>query len=109
MENPQFDSVIALVEILLKAESINTRLEAAGQILSYEAPEAAIAAAKDFLSKVCNNKNLSDELRLCAIKMLRKSEARKITKPPVQPIEDLAGRLERARQRLADRGLGEGS
>jgi hypothetical protein len=39
--------------------------------------------------------------------MMRKAEARKITRPPVQPIEDLSGRLERARQRVADHRLRE--
>jgi hypothetical protein len=95
-----FDSIIALVEILMKAESINTRLEAAEQILSFEAPDAAVDVAKDFLLKVCNNKGLSDEMRLEAIKLMRKFEARKITKPPVQPAADLAARLEAANKRI---------
>jgi hypothetical protein len=99
MENLEFDSVIALVEILMNARSINTRLEAAEQILSYEAPEAAISAAKDFLLKVCNDKELSDEIRLYAVKLLRKNEARKVTLHPVQPMEGLAKRLEEARIR----------
>jgi hypothetical protein len=95
------DSVVALLEIMLDSEaSVWTRVEAAGQILAYEAPKEASEAAKELLTEIYENKEHTADLRLAAIKLIRKSEARKITRPPVQPIEDLSGRLERARARL---------
>jgi hypothetical protein len=103
-------SVLALFEILIdKNETVQNRLEAAQQILAYEAPAKALAEAKCYLTEVISNRSLAASLRLQATKLMRKSEARKVTKPPVQPPEDLAGRLERARKRLADRRFGEGS
>ena len=98
-------SVLALFEILIdKKETMQNRLEAAAQILAYEAPQKAIAEAKGYLTEVISNRSLAASLRLQATKLMRKSEARKITRPPVQPIEDLAGRLQRAHQRMIERG-----
>ena len=95
------DSVLALFEILIdKNETVQNRLEAAQQILAFETPEKAAAEAKAYLTEVISNRSLAASLRLQATKLMRKSEARKITRPPVQPIEDLSGRLERARARL---------
>ena len=106
MVKMQMDSVLALFEILIdRDEMTENRLEAAQQILAYEAPEKAVAEAKAYLTEVISNRSLAASLRLQATKLMRKSEARKITKPPIQPPEDLAGRLERAHQRLVDLGL----
>jgi hypothetical protein len=95
------DSILALFEILIDTdETTENRLEAAEQILAYEAPAKAVDEAKAYLTEVFSNRSISASLRLQAIKLMRKAEARKITRPPVKPIEDLSGRLERARARL---------
>jgi hypothetical protein len=96
------DSVLALFEIMIDRDEIHeNRLEAAEQILAYEAPDKPVAEAKAYLTEVITNRSLAASLRLRATKLMRKSEARRITRPPVQPIEDLEGRMERARERLA--------
>jgi hypothetical protein len=93
------DSVLALFEILIdKNETAQNRLEAAEQILAYEAPPQAVAEAKSYLTEVFNNRSDAASLRLQAIKLMRKSEARK-AKPP-HPMTGLARSLEAARARL---------
>src|SRR5215469_3597151 len=106
---PTIDSILALLEIVIDdKESHNIRLDAADTLLSYEAPEEAVQAAREYLTSVFNDKKLTSPIRLAAIKLMRKSEARKVERPP-QLAEGFAGRLARARQRLADRGLREES
>jgi hypothetical protein len=61
-----------------------------------------VEAAKDYLTNVFNNKSLASTMRLAAIKLMRKSEARKVTLPSVQPVPDLATRLEAANKRIAE-------
>jgi hypothetical protein len=102
---PTIDSILALLQIMLDEKEIHeVRLDAAEQILTYEAPEEAATAARDYLIEVFNNKKLTSTMRLAAIKLMRKSEARKITKPSVKPEEGFANRMENARRRLAERG-----
>jgi hypothetical protein len=97
----ELTSVLALFEILIdKNETTANRIEAAKQILEYEAPNKAVDEAKAYLTTVFNDRKLGASLRLEAIKLVRKSEARKITKPSVQPGEDLARRLEAANKRI---------
>jgi hypothetical protein len=102
---PNIDSILALLEIVIDEKELHeVRLEAADTLLSYEAPEEAVEAAKDYLTNVFNNKSLASTMRLAAIKLMRKSEARKITRPSVKPEEGFANRMENARRRLAERG-----
>jgi hypothetical protein len=83
---------------------IQLRIEAAAVVLQHEAPADLVADATEFLTIVTKATNVSTDLKLEAIKALAKRTARKITRPPIQPIEDLAGRLERAHQRMIERG-----
>jgi hypothetical protein len=104
----ELTSVLALFEILIdKNETTANRIEAAKQILEYEAPAKAVVEAKAYLTTVFNNRKLGASLRLEAIKLMRKSEARKITRPPVQPGEDLARRMEAANRRIGRIPAGE--
>ena len=103
---PSIDSILALVEIMLDEKEFHeVRLEAAEQILAYEAPEEAVKEAKAYLTRVFNNRKLTSPMRLAAIKLMRKSEARRITRASIQSVEGLEGRLQRAHQRLVDLGL----
>jgi hypothetical protein len=102
---PTIDSILALLEIVIDdKESHYVRLDAADTLLSYEAPEEAVQVAREYLASVFNDKLLTSQIRLVAIKLMRKSEARKVERPP-QLAEGFAGRLERARKRVGDRGL----
>jgi hypothetical protein len=59
------DSVLALFEILIdKNETAQNRLEAAQQILAYEAPEKAVVEAKAYLTEVISNRSVAASLRL---------------------------------------------
>jgi hypothetical protein len=97
----ELTSVLALFEILIdKNETTANRIEAAKQILEYEAPAKAVAEAKAYLTTVFNSRKLGASLRLEAIRLMRKSEARKISRPSLQPAPDLARRLEAANRRI---------
>jgi hypothetical protein len=100
---PNIGSILALLEIVIdEKESNDIRLDAADTLLSYEAPEEAVQAAKDYLTSVFNDKKLTSLMRLQAIKLMRKSEARRILSPSAPPSPDLARRLESANKRLAE-------
>jgi hypothetical protein len=103
---PNLDSILALLEIVIDEKELHeVRLDAADTLLAYEAPEEAVEAARDYLTNVFNNKSLTSPMRLTAIKLMRKSEARKVTLPSVQPGSDLSRRLESANKRLEERGI----
>jgi hypothetical protein len=55
------------------------RIEAADQLLGFEAPDDVIIRARDFLMEVFDNKEESIGDRMEALKIVRKSEAAKVT------------------------------
>jgi hypothetical protein len=75
-------SVEALCDILLdETVALYDRIEAAEALLSFEAPVGATAEAKVFLTKVFENGENNVNVRLNALKIIRKAEARKVTQP----------------------------
>jgi hypothetical protein len=76
-------SVEALCEIILNAEnnSLHNRMTAAEQLLLFEAPADAAELARTFLTDVFEDPDNHVNQRLEALKIIRRSEARKITQP----------------------------
>jgi hypothetical protein len=81
-------SVETLRQIMLDDDiSLRRRVEAADQILSFEASVDATKEAKTFLTEISETEVFEDgekhvDLRLDALKIIRKAEARKVTQPP---------------------------
>jgi hypothetical protein len=72
-------SVQALREIILDDEnnSLRTRMQAAEQILLFEAPADATELAKAFLTEVFEDSEAHINTRMEALKFMRKAEARR--------------------------------
>jgi hypothetical protein len=80
---PMTASISALREIMLDEDvPLRRRVEAAEQILSFEASIDAVEEAKTFLTKVFDDGEVYVDLRLDALRIMRKAEARKVTAPP---------------------------
>src|SRR5262245_41469997 len=83
-----------LLKIMLDTEEFTgPRLEAAANLLSFEASEAEVAAAKTYLTSVFEG-NESPAIRLEALKLMRKAESRRVVLSTV-PAQ---GDIERRRQ-----------
>jgi hypothetical protein len=81
------------------------RIEACSGLLEYEAPPEAMDVAKEFLVGVFEDPDHDVKLRMGALKLMRKAEARKITQASVAPVDERARRekwrmLEIARRRV---------
>jgi hypothetical protein len=104
-------SLAALRDIFLDANvSARSRVEAAEAVLSYESPEGLVSEAKAFLTTVFEDPDTLVTIRLDALKVIRKAEARKVTQPASN--DDRAGRelgrellIARRRLKLAEAGL----
>jgi hypothetical protein len=93
--NPR--TIDALLEIMNDTDIVSRlRIEAAEQLLGFEAPDDAIIRARDFLIEVFENKEESITDRMEALKIARKSEAAKVT-PKIIRLE-VKDRSERERR-----------
>jgi hypothetical protein len=80
-------SLEALRNIMLDENiSLRRRVEAAESILSFESPSEMVEEAKAFLTEVFDDRETNVDLRLDALKIMRKAEARKVTQPPTVSI-----------------------
>src|SRR5262245_17243346 len=100
-------AIHALLSIMNDSDAwLGRRIEAADSLLSFEAPPEYVEAAKVFLTAVFEEPNLDDDIRMKALKLMRKVEARKVA-PPTTATHDersqreLRRRVQRARRRLA--------
>jgi hypothetical protein len=77
-------SVAALRDIILNEEvPLASRMIAAEQILTFEAPTDAAEEARRFLESIFEDAENHVATRLEALKVIRKSEARRIAQPTV--------------------------
>jgi hypothetical protein len=93
-------AVRALIEIMSdEAAPTRRRVEACEGLLAYEAPREVMDLAKEFLASIFED-------RLDALKLVRKAEAARITRPPVTAADEREHRetwrqIEIARRRVA--------
>ena len=80
---------------------LHRRVEAAEQLLSFEASVDVQEEAKTFLTKVFEDGENHVNLRLDALKVIRKAEARKVTAPPAAPSSGERGPLYKIAQARA--------
>jgi hypothetical protein len=81
-------SVLTLREIFLDPTiPIRRRVEAAEAILTFESPATVAEDAKAFLAEVFEDQDHYVDVRLDALKIMRKIEARRITQPILSPGE----------------------
>ena len=105
-------AITALLDIMNDTEApLRRRIEAAAGLLDFEAPSEIADAAKNFLTSVFEDTDQHVDDRLDALKLMRKSEARKITQPTVSAADERANReawrkLEIARRRVTMVELG---
>ncbi|MEE9922840.1 MAG: hypothetical protein PBV01_05640 [Brucella anthropi] len=99
-------ALAALLQIMTSTEVAETKcVEAAKAIIEYEAPQGVYDLTHRYLIGVAEDEEQSTDLRLEALKLLRKVEARRVV-PGVAKGEDtekakrLAQRLEAARERV---------
>nr|WP_278437150.1 hypothetical protein [Brucella anthropi] len=99
-------ALAALLQIMTSTEVAEAKcVEAAKAIIEYEAPQGVYDLTHRYLIGVAEDDEQSTDLRLEALKLLRKVEARRIV-PGVAKGEDtekakrLAERLEAARERV---------
>jgi hypothetical protein len=72
-------TIETLIEIMTTPEmSTRRRIEAAEQILGFEAPTDAVSKAREFLMSIFDNREESIRDRMDALKLSRKFEAKKI-------------------------------
>jgi hypothetical protein len=86
---------------------LRRRVEAAEQILSFETSIDAMEEAKVFLTNVFENGEVHVDLRLDALKVIRKAEARKVTAPPATASTGERGLAYRIAQQRARNELRE--
>jgi hypothetical protein len=72
------------------------RIEAAEGLLDYEAPSEVVEEAKAFLTTVFEDSEMAVEIRLDAVTLMRKVEARKVV-PARVAVRDEPGRVEHCR------------
>ena len=68
------------------------RVEAAEHLLDYECPKEVVVECKEFLTSIFEDGEQSVDIRLDALKLLRKAEARKVV-PPKVAIRDIEPNL----------------
>jgi hypothetical protein len=93
-------AVAALRQIMLddsETMPIRRRIEAAEQLLDFEAPVDIVEEAKAFLTSVAEAEETLVDFRLDALKLLRKVEARKVV-PPKAAVRDDPRRIEMRRK-----------
>jgi hypothetical protein len=92
-------AVAALRQIMLddsETMPIRRRIEAAEQLLEYEAPVEIVEDAKAFLTSIAEAEETLVDFRLDALKLLRKAEARKVV-PPKASVRNNPRRIEMCR------------
>ncbi|WP_454623198.1 hypothetical protein [Brucella anthropi] len=98
-------ALAALLQIMTSTEVAEAKcVEAAKAIIEYEAPQGVYDLTHRYLIGVAEDDEQSTDLRLEALKLLRKVEARRVTPPPAASLvanKETAERLGRAKQRLA--------
>lgn len=98
-------ALAALLQIMTSTEVAEAKcIEAAKAIIEYEAPQGVYDLTHRYLIGVAEDDEQSTDLRLEALKLLRKVEARRVTPPPAASRvahTETAERLGRAKQRLA--------
>lgn len=99
-------AIAALIDIMQSEDApLRRRIEATEGLLGYETPGPGVELAIEFLTSVFENHDEDFDSRLDALKLVRKFEARKISKPTVAPADDPAireawRRLETAQRRM---------
>ena len=97
-------ALAALLQIMTSTEVAEAKcVEAAKAIIEYEAPQGVYDLTHRYLIGVAEDEEQSTDLRLEALKLLRKVEARRVTPPPAASLvasKETAERLGRARLRL---------
>ena len=103
-------SIKALREIIFDPYvSVRRKIEAAESLLTFESPAEAREEAKNFLTTIFEDGEARVDLRLDALKIMRKAEARKVTQPPTVSIggggffnnPEMRSRMRRMAQRKA--------
>ncbi|PQA72304.1 hypothetical protein C3731_17105 [Brucella oryzae] len=98
-------ALAALLQIMTSTEVAEAKcVEAAKAIIEYEAPQGVYDLTHRYLIGVAEDEEQSTDLRLEALKLLRKVEARRVAPPPAASLvanKETAERLGRAKQRLA--------
>jgi hypothetical protein len=90
-------TIDALLEIMDDTDIVTRlRIDAAEQLLGFEAPDDAVIRAREFLIAVFENKEEPISDRMNALKIARKSEAAKVT-PKIVRLE-VPARTERDRR-----------
>jgi hypothetical protein len=90
-------AIASLCQIMLDDSdtvSIVSQIEAAEQLLNYEAPPDVVEKAKAFLTSVFENNELLVSWRLDALKLMRKFEAAKVALPTVHTKREDTDRRE---------------
>jgi hypothetical protein len=77
----------------MKERPRRRRVEAAEQLLDYEAPEEVVDEAKTFLTSIFEDDEMSVDIKLDALKLMRKAEAKKIV-PAKATVRDDAAHVE---------------
>jgi len=88
-----------------EAAPLRRRIEATAGLLEYATPMEAVELAKEFLTSVFEDKEIHVDLRLDALKLVRKAEAAKMTRPSTSVADEVANReawrrVEMARRRM---------
>ncbi|MBN9454004.1 MAG: hypothetical protein J0I42_18865 [Bosea sp.] len=97
----------ALLDLMTNPSlTIGQRIEAARAIIEFEAPPAVFELARSFLMGVAENADF--DLKIRALQLVRKVEARRVVPGEGQAKHDvaLAERMAAARERLAARAEG---
>jgi hypothetical protein len=106
-------SVLTLRKIFLDPTiSIRRRIEAAEAVLTFESPPDVADDARAFLAEIFENLDHDIDLRLDALKVMRKAEARRVTQPILSPGEAHRNReawrkkaIDERRKELIEAGL----
>jgi len=80
-------AITVLCEIMANSPAPVRRVEAAEQLLDYEAPPEIVEQAKAALASIFEDSETPDDIRLDALKLIRKAEARKVV-PPRATVRD---------------------
>ena len=87
-------SINALIQIMHdEAVPPRRRVEAAEQLLDYECPAQIVEEAKAFLTSIFEDSEMLVDIKLDALKLMRKAEAKKIV-PARVSTRDQASRIE---------------
>jgi hypothetical protein len=89
-------AIDALRRIMLDAEGVSPRrrVEAAEHLLDYECPEQVRVGCKEFLTSVFEDDEQQVDIRLDALKLMRKFEAAKVTPKTIRATRSEGDRRE---------------